>query len=80
MAKVFINKIDLTKSKIDYDKINSIYDFYLIENKRRNFKTSAKILDGPTLTPDVLAIQFTSGNSFIVMLKKNILMKVESLI
>ena len=73
MAKVFINKIDLTKSKIDYDKINSIYDFYLIENKRRNFKTSAKILDEPTLTPDVLAIQFTSGNSFIVMLKKNIL-------
>ena len=73
MAKVFINKIDLTKSKIDYDKINSIYDFYLIENKKRNFKTSAKILDEPTLTPDVLAIQFTSGNSFIVMLKKNIL-------
>lgn len=71
MVKVFINKIDLEKSEFDYEKLNSLFDFYLIENKSGKFKLSSKILDEPLLSSDILAIQYTAGNSFIVMMKKN---------
>lgn len=72
---IAFNQFDINKSKFDYEKINSLYDFYLIENKGSSFKKDSKILYEPLLNKKVLAIQYTSGASFIIMLKKDRLNK-----
>lgn len=55
----------------NYQEIDKSFDFFLIKKGTMLKKPSARILDGPVLDGKVLAIQYTSGNSFIVMLKKN---------
>ena len=75
MATAIINIIDIENSKIDYVGLNNKFDFYLIKNEGKNSKPSARLLDEPLLEEDVLAIQYTSGNSFILMMKKNVLNK-----
>ena len=74
MATAILNILDLENSSFDYDRINSKYDFYLIQNTGKK-KPSSRLLDEPLLNDDVLAIQYTLGNSFIIMMKKNILNK-----
>lgn len=73
MSCVALNKIDMEASHIDYEKINELYDFYLIENenKRERFKPNARFFDDSLLNDNVLAVQYTRGPSFIVMLKKD---------
>ncbi len=72
---IFINQFDIEKSKFDYDKINSRYDFFLIENKGSSFKSDSNILYEPLINKNVLSIQYTAGSSFVIMLKKNNLNK-----
>lgn len=72
---VFLNKIDINNSFFDYDKINSLYDFFLIENKGGSFKPDSNILYEPLINKNILAIQYTAGSSFIVLLKKDRLNK-----
>lgn len=71
MSCVALNKIDMKSSNIDYGKINEQYDFYLITNHGEKYKPNARIFDDTLLSDNVLAIQYTSGPSFIVMLKKD---------
>ena len=71
MSNVILNKIDIENSHFDYDKINKLYDFYLIENHAESFKKNARIFDDTLLKENVLAVQYTSGKSFILMLKKD---------
>lgn len=70
-----LNQFDIDNSFFDYDKINSLYDFFLIENKGNSFKPDSEILYEPLIKKNVLAIQYTAGSSFIVLLKKDKLNK-----
>ncbi len=69
MNRVFLNKIDV--SSIDYTEIDKRYDFYLIENQGEGFKPNARIFDDSLAIENVLAIQYTRGKSFILMMKKD---------
>lgn len=69
--EINLNQFDITKSKFDYEKINSLFDFYLIENKGSSFNKDSRILYEPLLNKKVIAIQYTSGASFIIMLEKD---------
>lgn len=71
MSYVALNRIDMEVSLIDYEKINELYDFYLIENKGEKFKPNARLFDDSLFDDNVLAVQYTSGPSFIIMLKKD---------
>lgn len=73
--KINLNKFDLEKTRFDYDKINSLYDFFLIENNGNSFKPDSEILYEPLIKKNVLAIQYTKGSSFILLLKKSNLNK-----
>lgn len=70
-----LNQFDIDNSFFDYDKINSLYDLFLIENKGNSFKPDSEILYEPLIKKNVLAIQYTAGSSFIVLLKKDKLNK-----
>ena len=72
---ITLNKFDIEKTVIDYDKINSLYDFYLIENEGKSFKPDSNILFESSINKSILAIQYTVGSSFLIMLKKNNLSK-----
>ena len=52
-------------------EIDNRYDFFLIKKEFSKKKPSARLLDEPVLEGKVLAVQYTSGNSFIVMLNKS---------
>ena len=69
MNRAFLNKIDV--SSIDYAEIDKRYDFYLIENQGEGFKPNARIFDDSLAIENVLAVQYTRGKSFILMMKKN---------
>ena len=69
--EIKLNQFDIASSFFDYDKINSLYDFFLIENKGNSFKPDSDILYEPLIKKNVLAIQYTAGSSFIVLLKKD---------
>lgn len=73
--EIKLNQFDIDSSFFDYDKINSLYDFFLIENKGGSFKPDSNILYGPLINKNVLAIQYTAGASFMVLLKKDRLNK-----
>ncbi len=73
--EITLNQFDIEKSVIDYDKINSRYDFYLIENEGKSFKPDSNILFESSINKSILAIQYTVGSSFLIMLKKNNLNK-----
>ncbi len=68
---ITLNQFDIEKTVIDYDKINSLYDFYLIENEAKSFKPDSNILFESSINKNILAIQYTVGSSFLIMLKKN---------
>lgn len=72
---ITLNQFDIEKSLIDYEKINSFYDFYLIENEGKTFKPDSNILFESSINKSILAIQYTVGSSFLIMLKKNNLNK-----
>lgn len=72
---ITLNQFDIEKTIIDYDKINSLYDFYLIENEGKSFKPDSNILFESSINKSILAIQYTVGSSFLIMLKKNNLNK-----
>lgn len=72
---ILLNQFDIEKTIFDYDKINSLYDFYLIENEGKTFKPDSNILYESSINKDILAIQYTVGSSFLIMLKKNNLNK-----
>lgn len=72
---ITLNQFDIKKSKIDYEKINSLFDFFLVENKGSSFKKDSMILHTPLLNKKVLSIQYTSGSSFIIMMEKDRLNK-----
>jgi len=72
---ITLNQFDIEKTIIDYDKINSLYDFYLIENEGKSFKPDSNILFESSINKSILAIQYTVGSSFLIMLKKSILNK-----
>ncbi len=69
MSRIFLNKIDV--SSINYTEIDKRYDFYLIENQGEGFKPNARIFDDSLAIENVLAIQYTRGKSFILMMKKD---------
>ena len=69
MSRAFLNKIDV--SNVDYTEIDRRYDFYLIENQGEGFKPNARIFDDSLAKENVQAVQYTSGKSFILMMKKN---------
>ena len=69
MSRAFLNKIDV--SNVDYTEIDKRYDFYLIENQGEGFKPNARIFDDSLAKENVQAVQYTSGKSFILMMKKN---------
>ena len=71
MSRIFVNKIDIDASNIDYASIDRQYDFYLIENHGEKFKPNAKIFDESLVSKNVVAVQYTFGPSFILMLKKD---------
>lgn len=71
MNRVFLNKIDIEASSIDYAEIDKRYDFYLIENCGEKYKPNARIFDDVLIAENVLAVQYTYGPSFILMLKKD---------
>ena len=72
---ITLNQFDIEKSVFDYDKINSLYDFYLIENVGKSFKPDSNILFESSINKSILAIQYTVGSSFLIMLQKNNLNK-----
>lgn len=72
---ITLNQFNIEKSLFDYDKINSLYDFYLIENEGKSFKPDSNILYESSINKSILAIQYTVGSSFLIMLKKNNLNK-----
>lgn len=72
---ITLNQFDIEKTVIDYDKINSLYDFYLIENEGKSFKPDSNILFESSINKSILAIQYTVSSSFLIMLKKNNLNK-----
>jgi len=72
---ITLNQFDIEKTIIDYDKINSLYDFYLIENEGKSFKPDTNILFESSTNKSILAIQYTVGSSFLIMLKKSNLNK-----
>ena len=45
MSRIFMNRIDIDASNIDYPSIDRQYDFYLIENHGETFKPNARIID-----------------------------------
>lgn len=69
--EIKLNQFDINKSFFDYDKINALYDFFLIENTGNSFKPDSEILYEPLIKKNVLAIQYTTGSSFIILLKKD---------
>ena len=69
MSRAFLNKIDV--SNVDYTEIDKRYDFYLIENQGEGFKPNARIFDDSLAKENVQAVQYTSGKSFILMMKNN---------
>lgn len=71
MSRIFMNRIDIDASNIDYPSIDRQYDFYLIENHSGKFKPNARIFDESLASKNVVAVQYTSGPSFILMLKKD---------
>ena len=73
MSRIFVNKIDIDASNIDYASIDRQYDFYLIENHGEKFKPNARIFDESLVSKNVVAVQYTFGPSFILMLKKLLL-------
>lgn len=72
---IMFNQFDIKKTVFDYNKINSLYDFYLIENEGKAFKPDSNILFESSLNKDILSIQYTVGSSFLIMLKKSNLNK-----
>ncbi len=71
MSRIFMNRIDIDASNIDYPSIDRQYDFYLIENHGEKFKPNARIFDESLASKNVVAVQYTFGPSFILMLKKD---------
>ena len=72
---IILNQFDLEKTVFDYNKINALYDFYLIENEGKTFKPDSNILYESSKNKDILSIQYTVGSSFLIMLKKSNLNK-----
>ena len=72
---ITLNQFDIEKTIFDYNIINSLYDFYLIENEGKTFKPDSNILFEASLNKDILSIQYTVGSSFLIMLKKSNLNK-----
>ena len=68
---IILNQFDIEKTVFDYNKINSLYDFYLIENEGKSFKPDSNILFEASINKSILAIQYTDGSSFLIMLQKN---------
>ncbi len=71
--EVILNKIDMDHSEFDYDKIREKFEFYLIknENVKNRFKPESRIFDDALINKNVLAVQYTGGPSFILMMKKD---------
>lgn len=72
---IILNQFNLEKTVFDYYKINSLYDFYLIENEGKPFKPDSNILFESSINKSILAIQYTVGSNFLIMLKKSNLNK-----
>lgn len=72
---ITLNQFNIEKTVFDYNKINSLYDFYLIENEEKAFKPDSNILFEASLNKDILSIQYTVGSNFLIMLKKSNLNK-----
>ena len=72
---IILNQFDIEQTVFDYNKINSLYDFYLIENEGKSFKPDSNILFESSINKSILAIQYTVGSSFLIMLQKNNLNK-----
>jgi hypothetical protein len=70
MSRVFLNEIEIGKS-VNYAELDRLYDFYLIENHGEYYKKTARVFDNPLISSNVLAVQYTSGPCFILMLKKD---------
>ena len=61
---------NIIKADIDYQELDNLFDFYLIETDKKKYP-SARLLDVPFAEGKILAVQYTYGNSLIVMLKKS---------
>ena len=68
-----LNVIDVQNCQFNYDKIRENYEFYLIKNddQKNKFKPESRILDDALITKNVLAIQYTGGPAFILMMKSD---------
>lgn len=71
--EAILNVIDVQHCMFNYDKIREKYEFYLIknENPKNQFKPESKIFDDALITKNVLAIQYTGGSAFILMMKND---------
>ena len=60
------------EAKIEYSKLDSIYDFFVVMTTEQYIKGGAKILDVPSLDNKVQSIVFISGKNFYFMMIKDI--------
>lgn len=70
--EVILNIIDYQNSQFNFDKIRETYEFYLIKNedpKKKDFKPESNLFDDALVNKNVLAIQYTGGPAFILMMK-----------
>ena len=68
-----LNVIDVQNCQFNYDKIREKFEFYLIKNddQKNKFRPESRILDDALITKNVLAIQYTGGPAFILMMKSD---------
>lgn len=64
-------KINKLKYSVDFEKINSIYDFWVIETSDKFFKYGAYTIDAPFLENAVKSVLFEGGKKFYVLMKTN---------
>lgn len=70
--EVILNIVDYQNCQFNFDKIRETYEFYLIKNEdpqKKDFKPESNLLDDALVTKNVLAIQYTGGPAFILMMK-----------
>ncbi len=68
--EIKLNQFDIDSSFFDYDKINSLYDFFLIENKGNSFKPDSDILYEPLIKKMFLPFNTQQGQVLLSFSKK----------
>lgn len=69
MGKIILNQFDMEKSVFDWDGLNAKYDFWYLEREpvRGSYCIPSCVVNDPILLSSALAVQYSSGNRFVVM-------------